>query len=84
MLTRFPFPHGRAGRHRGNGRLVPRSTTTSEGRSQVLGQRTSHDSADGAVFGVSSSLQRLDELVRDNCGNLRHGSAYRLAPIGMA
>jgi len=46
----------------------------------VLGERAPNDGAGGAVFSTGALLERDAELVGNDCGNLRHGSAYRLVP----
>lgn len=49
----------------------------------MLGQRPADDGADGAVLRLSSRLDLVSKPVGDDCGNLRHGSAYR-QPISAA
>jgi hypothetical protein len=43
----------------------------------MLGDRSTDDRAHGAIFGASLRLERADMLIGNDCGNLRHGSAYR-------
>jgi hypothetical protein len=54
---------------------------TTEGRSQVLDECSPDDGACGAVFGSGALLEGNAELVGKDCGNLRHGSAYRTARL---
>ena len=48
----------------------------------MSGQRPADLGGDAAVLSPRALLERAGELVRDDCGNLRHGAAYRRSSLG--
>ena len=44
----------------------------------MLDERAAKHGTRGAIFCLRSLLENGGEIVGNDCGNLRHGSAYRL------